>query len=158
MPAGSEQRCSQCGRPVSTSLGGTVCAACLLEQVISGGDSPEDPFDSSAPDATRRFGNYELLEEIGRGGMGVIYRARQAGLDRVVALKMLLAGEFADASARKRLLREARAVARLSHPNIVSIHEVGEHDGRPYFAMEFVAGQSLAERHREEPFSHQGKR
>jgi WD40 repeat protein len=77
--------------------------------------------------------------------MGVIYKARQPGLDRVVALKMLLAGEFADAKARERLLREAKIAARLTHPGIVTIHEVGEHQGRPYFAMEFVPGRNLAQ-------------
>jgi WD40 repeat protein len=75
----------------------------------------------------------------------VIYKARQPGLDRVVALKMLLAGEFADAKARERLLREAKIAARLSHPGIVTIHEVGEHQSRPYFAMEYVPGRNLAQ-------------
>ncbi len=96
-----------------------------------------------------RFGPYELLEEIGRGGMGVIYKARQPGLDRIVALKMLLAGEFADAHARERLLREARIASRLTHPGIVTIHEVGEHQGRPYFAMEYVPGRNLSQQCRD---------
>jgi serine/threonine protein kinase len=93
----------------------------------------------------QRFGPYELLEEIGRGGMGVIYKARQEGLDRIVALKMLLAGEFADAKARERLLREAKVAARLAHPNLVTIHDAGESQGRVYFAMEYVPGLNLAQ-------------
>lgn len=101
----------------------------------------------------QRFGSYELLEEIGRGGMGVIYRARQAGLERVVALKMLLAGEFADAKARVRLLREARVAAGLSHPNLVSIHEAGEHQGRVYFTMEYVPGPNLSQLCRDGPLA-----
>lgn len=140
----SEPRCSYCGEPVGSSLGGSVCAACLFEGVLVEPDSADNPFAQPAAEFPKRFGPYELLDEVGRGGMGVIYRARQSGLDRVIALKMLLAGEFADEIARKRLLREARAVARLSHPNIVSIHEVGEHEGRPYFAMEYISGHSLA--------------
>ncbi len=153
MLAASEQRCSRCGEPVGSSLGGTVCAACFFEEMVRDEDSSAHPSAWAAEEPLRRFGNYELLDEVGRGGMGVIYRARQPGLDRVVALKMLIAGEFADDAARKRLLREARAVAKLSHPNIVSIHDVGEHDGRPFFAMEFVPGQSLAQSVHEGPLS-----
>ncbi len=89
---------------------------------------------------------YELLGELGRGGMGVVYRARQKGLNRLVALKMVLAGEYAGAGERGRFRSEAEAVARLQHPNIVQIHEVGEAGGRPFFALEFVAGGSLADR------------
>jgi serine/threonine protein kinase/Tfp pilus assembly protein PilF len=89
---------------------------------------------------------YELLGELGRGGMGVVYRARQKVLDRVVALKMILGGEHAGPDERERFRSEAEAVARLQHFNIVQIHEVGEHDGRPFFSLEFVAGGSLAQR------------
>ena len=88
---------------------------------------------------------YEVLGELGRGGMGVVYKARQRKLNRLVALKMLHAGR-ADAPERARFQAEAEAVARLQHPNIVQVHEVGECEGRPFFSMEFCAGGSLATR------------
>jgi WD40 repeat protein len=87
---------------------------------------------------------YELLGELGHGGMAVVYRARQIGLNRLVALKMILAGAHATAELRDRFRREAEAVARLQHPNIVQIHDIGEHDGLPYFSMELVEGGNLS--------------
>jgi hypothetical protein len=90
-----------------------------------------------------RFGDYELLEEIGRGGVGVVYKARQVSLDRVVALKMLLSGAHAGDDERKRLQTEAEAIARLQHPNIIQIHEVGQRDGHAFFSLEYCAGGSL---------------
>jgi tetratricopeptide (TPR) repeat protein len=85
---------------------------------------------------------YELLEKLGQGGMGVVYKARQPGLNRIVAIKRLLPD--AGATARARFIIEAQAVARLQHPNIVQIHEIGEADGLPYFSMEYVPGTNLA--------------
>lgn len=91
----------------------------------------------------KEFGAYVLINEISRGGMSVVYRARQPSLDRIVAIKMILAGRHADSEQLRRFNTEARALARLQHPNIVQIFEVGEHDGLPFIAMEFVVGGSL---------------
>src|SRR5438105_5398637 len=87
---------------------------------------------------------YEILSELGRGGMGVVYLARQTGLNRPVALKMILSGEHAGSNERERFRREAEAVAALQHPNIVQIYDIGEAQGRPYRAFEYVGGGSLA--------------
>jgi serine/threonine-protein kinase len=86
---------------------------------------------------------YEVLGELGRGGMGVVYKARQVALGRLVALKMILAGDYAGADERHRFQSEAEAVARLQHPNVVHVYEVGEHEGKPFFSLELVAGGSL---------------
>ncbi len=99
------------------------------------------------------LGDYELLDEIGRGGMGIVYRARQKGLDRLVALKTLSAGELASAIDIARFGNEAHAVGRLQHPNIVAIHAAGLDDGRHYFTMDLVEGKSLAELVRNGPLS-----
>jgi serine/threonine protein kinase len=90
--------------------------------------------------------HYELLEKIGRGGMGIVYKARQLGLNRIVALKAILAGQDAAPDQRARFRREAETMARLCHPNIVPIYAIGERDGCPFFTMEFVEGCNLAQR------------
>jgi serine/threonine protein kinase len=106
-----------------------------------------DAFDRLAPPVgthVRYFGDYDLLEEIGRGGMGVVFKARQVSLNRLVALKMILKGELACEAEVQRFHVEAEAVAQLDHPHIVPIYEVGQHQGQHYFAMQFVDGPSLA--------------
>jgi len=89
---------------------------------------------------------YEILSVLGRGGMGIVYQARQVQLKRLVALKMIRAGDLADDSERARFRTEVEAVARLHHPNIVQIYQVGEHNGQPFCALEFVSGGTLADR------------
>ena len=102
---------------------------------------------SDAPDdLPRDFGSYELLAEIGRGGMGVVYRARQKGLERTVAVKMILASFLASPEHVRRFQVEARAAAGLRHPHIVQIHEVGQVHGQHFFAMEYIEGSNLAQR------------
>lgn len=92
----------------------------------------------------RRLGDYELLEELGSGASGSVWRARQVSLDRIVALKVLRAGRLAGARELERLRAEAEAVARLDHPHIVPVHEVGEHDGQAFFSMKWTRSFSAA--------------
>ena len=103
-----------------------------------------EPAGESTPPLPERIGDYEIIDEIGRGGMGVVYRATQAGLDRDVALKAIRSGTLASSDDRTRFRQEAQSAARLEHPNIVSVYDVGESGGEPYFTMQLVEGTTLS--------------
>ena len=106
-----------------------------------------------APAPPREVANYEILREVGRGGMGVVYLAQHRGLRRMVALKMILAGGFASETEMQRFQREAELAARVQHPNIVQVYEAGVHDGHPFLAMEWVSGITLADRMGADPWA-----
>jgi serine/threonine protein kinase len=158
MPTPDAQTCPRCGKGLPPgALGGGLCPECLLRlglesktgagEVIhtagAGETSPPAAAPPSIEELAPKFPQFELLELVGRGGMGAVYKARQKGLDRLVALKVLPAQTGRDPSWSERFNREARALAKLAHPGIVGVHDFGQADGLAYFVMEYVDGSNL---------------
>src|SRR5436309_2958721 len=139
--------CPNCGKPLAASAPKGLCQECLLKAAFPTGTETGDPARPFNPppvaDLSEKFPQLEIIQLIGRGGMGAVYKARQKELDRIVALKILPPGVGERPAFAERFAREARALARLNHPGIVTIYDFGRTNGLFYFLMEFVDGVNL---------------
>src|SRR5450759_181837 len=146
-PMPEANKCPQCGTPLSPGALAGLCPACLLKMGAAADtitDAKQPPFNPpSVSELAPLFPQLEILELIGKGGMGAVYKARQKQLDRIVALKILPSGIGRDAAFAERFAREAKALAKLNHPGIVTLYEFGKADGLYFFLMEFVDGVNL---------------
>ncbi|MDB6131121.1 MAG: prkC 34 [Verrucomicrobiales bacterium] len=142
-----ENKCPQCGATLPTGALGGLCPACLLRQGVNSETSTQpasSPFQPPTVEEMKlKFPQLEIIEFLGKGGMGAVYKARQPALDRLVALKILAPHGANDTGFTERFSREARALAKLNHPNIIAVYEVGQTDGLPFFIMEYVDGLNL---------------
>jgi ABC-type phosphate/phosphonate transport system substrate-binding protein/tRNA A-37 threonylcarbamoyl transferase component Bud32 len=138
-------QCQRCGAKLTGQAVGELCPNCLLKLALDP-SPPEESAMTSSSAQPRYFGDYELLERIGRGGMGIVYKARQRNLNRLVALKMVLNWRDASLDTLARFSIEAEAAAKLDHPNIVPTYQIGELNGQPFFSMKLVPGASLAKK------------
>ncbi len=146
--------CCKCGAAIPADSPQQSCAACLLETGLGPDETDAEGNRETAPSLlSMGFGDYELLEQIGRGGQGVVFRARQQSLNRIVALKVIALGRWATPAHIKRFRREAEAAAGLDHAGIAPIYEVGEREGSCYFSMKFIEGGQLDEVVRRVPMS-----
>lgn len=140
--------CAVCGTPRSLEVEEGLCPGCLLSGILARGEMIDE---APAGPAEMTCGDYVLERELGRGGTGVVYLARQAGMDRPLALKMPASAHLAGPDEVRRFRLEVESVVGLEHPNIVPVHAAGVHEGRPYFVMKFAAGGTLADRLRGRP-------
>ena len=142
----SETHCKTCGRPLAEDGLGGLCASCMMKLVMPEGNWGHQPSIMQHQSPLLTIPGYEIHKEIARGGMGIVYRARQLEPEREVALKMLLPHQVASPGMRERFRLEARAIAALEHPAILPVHHVGEHNGLPFFTMKLATGGTLAQR------------
>ena len=144
-----ENKCPKCGAPLPSGVLAGLCPACLFKQGAAADTAvPPETMAFQPPSVeqvAKLFPQLEIIAFIGKGGMGAVYKARQPGLDRIVALKIIPPQTATGPGFIERFNREARALAKLSHPNIVAVHEFGQVNGLPYFIMEFVDGLNLRE-------------
>ena len=145
-PMPEQNKCPQCGTPLPAGALNGLCPACLLKMGAAADtvtDAKQPAFTPPTVAELAKFPQLEILELIGRGGMGAVYKARQKQLDRIVALKILPPGIGDEPAFAERFAREAKALAKLNHPNIVTLYEFGDAGGQFYFLMEFVDGVNL---------------